>query len=156
MRSPHNKHAVRIVFATVLVLMAFQPARAEQDRILGDVTIATSPDCTNIRIGFGVPILYLRHFPYESGETLLVFVRALGIAPHDTEMGFQRETALIPPSEFTEISDIQFEGDAPAGAYLAVTFARRLSFDVRQGRDYRSIDIFVQDPGASQPCPPDL
>ena len=156
MRHPLNIRAVRMIFATVLVLTATQPARAELDRILGEVTIATSPGCTSIRIGFDVPILYLRHFPYESGETLLVFVRPLGSGPQGPAIAFQRETASIPPSEFTGLSEIMFEGDAPAGAYLSITFTRRLSFDVRQGRDYRSIDVFVSDPGASQPCQPDL
>lgn len=143
------------VLAAALFLLA-QPARSQWDPVLGDVTIDETPTCTTIRIGFQMPMLYLRHFPYEAGETLLVFVRPLGGGPRSMEWQLPRETALLPHSEFKALRDIVLEGDAPGGPYLEFLFTHKLSYEVRQGRDYRSIVVYVPSPGATEPCPPDL
>lgn len=145
---------LRLVVAVILLLLA-QPARAQGDPILGDVSIITTPECTTIRIGFQIPILYLRHFPYESGETLLVFVRPMGGSPRDAGWQLPWETALLPPSEFKMLRDIVLEGDAPGGPYLEIFFTRELAYEVRQDRNYRGIVVYIPSPGASEPCPLD-
>ncbi len=151
--------ALRTITAGI-VLTAFliplgQPARAQWDHVLGDVAIAEAPGCTTIRIGFEIPVIYLRHFPYGSGETLLVMLRPVGSNPRLQEPELPRETALIPPSNFTALRDIVLEGDAPGGPYLSILFTHKLSYEVSQGRDYRSIVVHVPSPGASEPCPPE-
>jgi len=154
MMRPFCAAAVVFVLAANLVLLA-QPTRAQQDPVLSDVTITTTAGCATIRIGFEIPMLYLRHFPYRSGETLLIMVRPLGANPRNLELELPRETASIPHSAFTELRDIVLEGDAPGGPYLSILFTHEVSYEVRQGRDYRSIVIYVPSPGASEPCPPD-
>lgn len=140
--------------AAILILLG-PPTRAQWDPVLGDVTITGTAGCTAIQIGFEMPVIYLRHFPYESGESLLVMVRPAGSRPRNLESDLPRETALIPPSSFTALREIMLEGDAPGGPYLSILFTHEVSFSVRQGRDYRSIVVYVPSPGASEPCPPD-
>lgn len=154
MARPTCTNPSRIVLAAIMILLG-QPTRAQWDPVVGDVRITTAPGCATIRIGFEIPIVYLRHFPYESGETLLVMVRPVGGNPRNLEPELPRQTASIPPSEFTALRDIVFEGDAPGGPYLSILFTQELSYVVRQGRDYRSIVVYVASPGASAPCPPD-
>lgn len=154
MTRPLSAIVVRLILAGFLILPG-QPAWSQQDPVLGDVTIATTPGCTTIRVAFDIPIAYLRHFPYESGETLLVFVWPLGRDPRNPDSQLPRETALIPPSKFTALRDIVLEGDAPGGPYLSIVFTHKLAYEVRQGRDYRSIVVYVPSPGASESCPPD-
>lgn len=144
----------RIVLAAMLIPLG-QPTRAQWDPVLSDVAITEAPGCTTIRIGFEIPVIYLRHFQYESGETLLVMIRPVGGNPRSLESELPRETASIPPSGFTALRDIVFEGDAPGGPYLSILFMHELSYEVRQGRDYRSIVVHVRSPGASEPCPPE-
>lgn len=146
--------AVRIVLAAILIPLG-QSARAQRDHVLGDVAITEAPGCTTISIGFEIPVIYLTHFPYESGETLLVMLRPIGSSPRNQEPELPRETALIPPSNFTALRDIVLEGDAPGGPYLSILFTQALSYAVGQGRDYRSIVIHVRSLGASEPCPPE-
>lgn len=150
-----TKIASRLAVLAACIFLLVQPARSQWEPVLGDVTINTAPACTTIRIGFQIPVLYLRHFPYESGETLLVFVKPLGSSPRDMEPQLPRETALIPPGKFHALRDIVLEGDAPGGPYLEILFTQKLSYEVRQGRDYRSIEIYLPSPGASESCPPD-
>jgi len=154
MTRPLPAIAARFVLAAILIPLG-QPTRAQWDPVLAGVTIAETPGCTTIRIGFEVPIIYLSHFPYESGDNLVVMVRPVGSNRRTPEPELPRETASIPPSSFTALRDIVLEGDAPGGPYLSILFTHEVSYAVRQGRDYRSIDIFVSSPGASQPCPPE-
>lgn len=143
-------------FAAGLALAAWLagPAAAQWQPMLGDVDIATEGGCTAIRIGFAVPTVYLDHFPSRSGETLIVFVRPLGLDPRDEDTGLTRETALVPRGAFPALRGIEFEGGGPGRAYLTILFAGEMTYEVQQGRDYRSIVIHVFKDGAS-PCPRD-
>lgn len=152
MTRPLSTIAARFFLAAIMILLG-QPTRAQWDPVVGDVAITTAPGCATIRIAFEIPVIYLRHFPHESGETLLVFVRPVGSNPRNPELGLPRQTASIPPSEFAALRDIVFEGDAPGGPYLSILFTHELSYEVSQGRDYRSIVVHVRSPGASAPCP---
>lgn len=155
MRASFPAGALRNVIAACLIAMATQTVRAQPDRILGDVTIVAEPGCASIHVGFEIPVVYLRHFPYEASEMLLVFVRPLGMGPRDLGRRLQRETALLPTGEFTSLRDIVFEGDAPDQPYLSVLFTQPLTYVVRQGRDYRSIVIHVPTAGDPESCPSD-
>ena len=146
--------AAGLGLAAILILLG-SPTRAQWDPVLNDVTITETAGCTTIQIGFEIPVIYLRHFPYQSGEMLLVMLRPMGSNPRNPDPELTRETALIPPSGFTALRDIVLEGDAPGGPYLTILFTHELSYEVRQGRDYRSIVVYVSSPGASEPCPPE-
>lgn len=146
--------AARVGLAAILILLG-PSTRAQWDPVLSDVTITETAGCTAIQIGFEMPVIYLRHFPYQSGEALLVMLRPVGSNPRNPEPELRRETASIPPSEFTALRDIVLEGDAPGGPYISILFTHELFYEVRQGRDYRSIVVYVSSPGASEPCPPD-
>lgn len=140
--------------AAILILLG-SPSRAQWDPVISDVAITESAGCTAIQIGFEIPVIYLRHFPYQSGEMLLVMLRPIGSNPRNPGPELRRETASIPPSGFTALRDIVLEGDAPGGPYLTILFTHELSYEVRQGRDYRSIVVYVSPSGASEPCPPE-
>jgi len=152
MTRPLPAIAARFVLAAILILLGHS-TQAQRDPVLSGVTITEEPGCTTIQIGFEVPIIYLSHFPYMSGDNLVVMVRPVGSNPRNPEPVLPRETASIPPSGFTELRDIVLEGDAPGGPYLSILFAHELSYAVGQGRDYRSIVVHVSSPGASEPCP---
>jgi len=153
MSRPLPAIAARFALAAILIPLG-QPTLAQWDPVLSGVTITEEPGCTTIHIGFEIPVIYLNHFPYDSGENLLVMVRPVGSNRRNPEPELPRETASIPPSNFTELRDIVLEGDAPGGPYLSILFTHEVSYAVRQGRDYRSIDIYVTSPGASEPCQP--
>ncbi|MDH5410087.1 MAG: hypothetical protein OEY16_01760 [Alphaproteobacteria bacterium] len=142
--------AARTLGLTVLALsVQFVEARA----MLEDVTVAADQGCTVVRVGFDEPILYQRHFPYESGIELLVFVRPVSIGPAELAAGLPWEILSIPPEEDPVLLSVVFQGDAPGGPYLSVRFTRRVAFKVQQGRDYRSIVISISDSEMGAPCP---
>ena len=143
-----------------LVILAWTMAQtsaraAGEERALGDVGITAIRGCTEIRVGFNMPVLYLRHFPQAAGHEALIFLHFPGTDAREPSFGLQQETASIPPDEFPSLTDVVFEGDAPGGPYLSLRFAQEQSFAVRQGEDFRSISVFIPQPGWSEPCPPD-
>lgn len=157
MRHSRVSQAVRFLGATLLIMAAVLPARAQplQDRILGDVEAIETDGCIALSVGFNIPIVYLRHFPAEAGEELLIFVWPVGVSPGDMDTILQREWAPPPPATRPTLLDIEFEGDAPGGPYLSLRFTQRIPFHVRQGRDNRSIDVFIPNAASSEPCAPD-
>lgn len=157
MRHSRGSQAVRFLGATLLFMAAVVPARAQslQDRILGEVDASETNGCIALSVGFNIPIVYLRHFPAEAGEELLIFVWPVGVGPGDMDTMLQREWAPPPPATRPTLLDIVFEGDAPGGPYLSLRFAQRIPFHVRQGRDYRSIAVFFPNSASSEPCAPD-
>lgn len=153
MRHRDAKTVAGILGLAILTLPAhFAEAQFAGDSVLNDVTVAADQGCTVVRVGFNSPVLYLRHFPYEAGSELLVFVRPIGLSPQELAAGLPWGIASVPPEGDALLLSVVFEGDAPAGPYLSVRFKRHVSFEVRQGRDHRSVTVSIPDSGLSGPC----
>ena len=59
-----------------------QPVR---DRILDTIDVQHTGDGTVIRIGLTVPVRYIRHYPYESGNELRIKVLPFDVRSDDRD-----------------------------------------------------------------------
>lgn len=129
-----------------------QPVRS---KVLDRVTLAPANAAgeSEIRVGFRLPVRYLSHVPAKEGDLLLVRLAPMVIDPLQAQ-GLEGRESFSPPAPWnTPLLDILYEGDVPGRPFLIVVFDRRVRFEVRQGGDFRSLVIRV-DQGANGPTAP--
>lgn len=148
---PAAKPAAR--FAMWLALAAIVPAlpaaaQPVTERILSAVSIAEEADCAHLTIRFNLPVRYLNHFPYETGQEICIRVRPLALGANEAAFRLRRESLRPPESELAAIARIEYEGDAVNGACITINFHKPAFFSVAQGSDYRSIALAIS---GSQP-----
>jgi hypothetical protein len=110
-----------------------------------------------MHVHFRFPARYARHFPYESGDTLLIQVTPTVLEPGRGNAPRPRE-ALRPPNDpDVPVTDIVFDERTLWSPYLILHFSRRVHFRVSQGSDFRSVIIELPlapapPPGTSPPA----
>lgn len=135
---------VLILLAAVLVLwqslLQSQPAR---DRILDELELVASEGGAVVHIGLTIPIRYISHFPYKTGDELRIRIKAFDVRSQDRDALFKRESLVPSSDELPALKEVVYEGDFDGGRYLTLLFSRDVRFDVSQGRDSRSIMVRV-------------
>jgi hypothetical protein len=97
---------------------------------------------TEIVLRMSTSVLYQRHAPLGSGAELRIFLRLTGVDP----MAGPREYLNSPPSTLIPRFQLSFpENDGS----LLVAFESATAYRLSQGRDSRSISIFVPTRAAS-------
>jgi hypothetical protein len=137
------------VFFVVLPILHAQPVR---DKILSNLELSEEGECVVIHISFHYPVRYIKHFPYESGEEVRTQVLPILISPVDKEAFFSRESIRPPKDNPAGLAEVMYEGDMEGGPFLTLLFNQHMAFKVRQGEDYRSLDITVSKPEADASC----
>ncbi len=124
-------------------LEAGQPVR---DLILHDVgwRQQTGGRAT-LRIGFNLPVFHLRHWPASKGDSVRIVVEIKPGKDVPEEYLRRRESLRIPERLAAIVDDIRYEGDRPGHPWVVVDFHRPVRYDVRPGRDGRSLEIDVDD-----------
>ncbi len=141
-----------MVFSLILIIANMAIAEPVRDRILGNIDITESPECSIISIGFNFPVRYLRHFPYESGSELRIKLEPIAISQVDRSALFKRESYNPEGVGPSAVSEIIYEGDVEGGPFLTLIFRHSVRYTVEQGSDFRSVIIMVEGPEALHPC----
>jgi hypothetical protein len=141
--------SVRCLKSLCLVFLA-TVATASQAQLLDRIELLPAPkNEVEIVLRLSATVLYQRHAPVGGGTELRIYMRMTGI---DTGTAV-REYLHSPPAKSIPAFRVSFpENDGS----MLVTFANRTDFRVVQGRDSRSMSIFVpvaqreSDPGSSR------
>lgn len=141
-----------MVFSLTLFIAGMAIAEPVRDRILGDIDITESPECSVISVGFNFPVRYLRHFPYESGSELRIKLEPIAISQVDRSALFKRESYTPEGIGPSAVSEIIYEGDVDGGPFLTLIFRHSVRYTVEQGSDFRSVIVMVEGPEALHPC----
>jgi hypothetical protein len=117
-----------------------QPVR---DRILDVIDVEHTMDGTVIRIGMTIPVRYIRHYPYESGNELRIKVLPFDVRTSDRDALHKRESLVPFNDDPPELVEVVYEGDVDGGPFLTLLFDHEVHYEVEQGRDSRSIVVHL-------------
>ena len=117
-----------------------QPVR---DRVLDTIDVQHTGDGTVIRIGLTIPVRYIRHYPYESGNELRVKVLPFDVRSDDRDALHRRESLVPPDEDPPELMEVIYEGDIDGGPFLTLLFDHEVHYEVEQGRDSRSVVVHL-------------
>ena len=126
-------------------------AQPSRDRILGDLLFDEQVEKTVVKIELNFPVRYIRHFPETEGEDLRIQMKPIAVGQAEREALFKRESMTAGQSNAADISEVVYEGDNIGGLLLTVYFTKARRFSVKQGNDYRSIQLVVYNPDAQPP-----
>lgn len=142
----------RSLIGAVLLMTLAGPgvawAQPIRDIILNTAEVHVQDGCAQIRILFNFPLLYKRHFPYESGDDLRIHVDPV---VHDREgnaMIHEREAVRVRGEDLLPLVNVIYDGQAADGPYVALHFSQPVRYAVTQGRGFRSLVVTVTTSGA--------
>jgi tetratricopeptide (TPR) repeat protein len=130
-------------FAILAPLLSLSPVRAQtvRTRVLEGLNVDEALDAFEIYIRFAVPINYLRHAPRGRGDTIDIQLAPLALGT--SEQADFSQTLTVPPDFPVPITRVTYEGEAGRNALVEVRFSKVLRFQVKRGRDLRSLLIRV-------------
>lgn len=144
-----------VLLACVIVLVAqFAGSEPVRKKILDQLDIEAVEDATLVRISLTSPVRYIRHFPYVSGDELRIRILLFDVSDDNREALPGRETLVPGKAGDLPLEEVVYEGDMAGGPYLTLFFGHRVDFSVQQGRDSRSILVYVKNPASDPSCNP--
>lgn len=147
------RHTLGLVISLVLLVPAhlLSPGNASaqpiRNRVLQGLQIGRRDGNWEVRIDFTVPVRYLRHSPRDQGEIIYIQLRPLQVARSDAPTIAMRESLTRPRGSQVPLVEVTYDGNAPGGPQLEVHLARSLPFEVREGKDLRSLVIALPEDG---------
>ena len=157
MRSPL---VLLIATQSALLLLAAptrSAAQTSRGRALEGVRFDPAPGGWDVTVAFSTPIQVRRHTPASRGETVQIQIAPLagGEAPSSPQV------LSVPRQPPVPLEAISYEPEQDDHPVLELRFARAVDFEVRQGRDLRSVVLRVaaasaaaSTPGAGAPPAP--
>jgi hypothetical protein len=132
---------------TLLALLGAGPSRAQPARLraLEGVRIARSGEEWDVTVAFNAPVQVRRHAPERRGETVRVELAWLSGPPGPQP----RESLAAPREGGAPLESVSYEPGVGGFPVLELRFARPVDFELRQGRDLRSVVLRVR----SAPAP---
>lgn len=136
------------LMCALLALAGALPASAD---VIDDISIEPAEAAATIRLRLTGPVRYLRHYPLERGEVVVVVLEALtpeafGAMPPIEEVKRAPGHPRVPP--FTARVSMD-PACSPAANPLCITlrFERRVRYRISLGEDRRSlrVDLLPQD-----------
>lgn len=135
------KNAPFLIASVFLAAMvAAGPARAE---VIDDVAIESRDASPTIRLRLTGPVRYLRHFPAEQGEIVVVMLEALapeafGPVPPAEEVRRSRAEAGVPAFS-ARVSRDPACSSTMRPLCIILAFEAPVRYRIRLGRDRRSV-----------------
>jgi len=146
MQMPGRKARAGVLLALGVVLFAqLVDSEPVRKKILDSLDVNETDAVTTVRISLTMRVRYDSHFPYESGKELRIRIRPFGISADDLKALYQRETLVPFDHEDLPLDEVVYEGDIEGGPYLTLFFNRCVDFWVEQGRDSRSIVVYLDE-----------
>ena len=138
-----NRYLITGITISLLLVASLSGAEPARNRFLDEVHVTDQGACSVIRVGFTLPIRYVRHFPPDRGEELRIKLDPIAVSPVDRPALGMRESLRPTPNGHVPLHEVVFEGDMEGGPFLTLDFSRMVNYAVRQGRDFRSLIIAV-------------
>lgn len=126
-------------------------AQPVSDRVLSRVKVSETEACAVVAIEFNITVQTKSYFPDGRGDHVRIDLRPIEVGRVNGAIA-SREELRPPSSERAGIQEIQYDGDAPTGPVLTVTFNSDKYFVVDQGTDFRSIVLKVADSPVDGDC----
>lgn len=105
------------------------PGFIESSRVSGDA--ATDAFSASIEVRFNCKAEYVRHEPQGSSDRLRVYLDPTGICNGVSPIVAESRSRLRPVnSDNANLTDLEYDGDSPAGPMLTFNFGRPVAFDV--------------------------
>ena len=144
MKMPGRKARAAILLAIGVILFTqLVDSEPVRKKILDSLDVYETDAVTTVRISLTTRVRYDSHFPYESGRELRIRITPFGISADDLDALFKRETLVPFDHEDLPLDEVVYEGDIEGGPYLTLFFNRCVEFWVEQGRDSRSIVVYM-------------
>ncbi len=90
-----------------------------------------------------VPMSYVTHAPRSGGQTLQIRLRPVAVGGAGDIEFDGRSIHSWNPTLDIPLTDVQYEGNHPAGPTLVLRFTRPVTYTVSTGRDLRSIVVKI-------------
>ena len=146
LKIPGRKVQTGVLLALAVVLFAqLVDSEPVRKKILDSLDVSETDAVTTVRISLTTRVRYDSHFPYESGRELRIRITPFGISADDLKALFKRETLVPFDHEDLPLDEVVYEGDIEGGPYITLIFNRCVDFWVEQGRDSRSIVVYVDE-----------
>jgi hypothetical protein len=132
-----------VAAAAIALLVCADSARAQgvRTRILEGLQVARRPGGYELVIRFTTPVRYLRHSPLGEAQEINVTIEARRVGAVDARALAHRESLRLPPELAIPLVAIDYEGDRDDQPVVNVRFSRKVAFRVKQGDDFRSLQI---------------
>ncbi len=144
---PAGRSSPALVVAWLLLAL-LSPSRARAgptpQRVLEAIEMREHGGTVEIIVRFMTKVRYLRHAPAKSGSTLQIQIDPITLAPGSAPMLASHETLAVPPDSPAPLLEAAYEGGRPDGRYLVLRFSRTVTYEVRQGGDFRSLVVSVR------------
>jgi len=143
-----------LLAAISCALLAVPCASAE---VLDRITVARHEGGTTIDVRLTGAVHYIRHYPAEAGQIVVVELEALEPEAFDGEAGIddvKRAPKDAPPPHFTVRATVgQACSQTANPVCLTIRFDRPVRYEVRLGKDRRSVVLELPsgDAGPSEP-----
>lgn len=146
MQMPGRKTLAGVLLAlAVLLFTQLVDSEPVRKKILDSLDVHETDAVTTVRISLTTRVRYDSHFPYESGKELRIRITPFGISADDLQALYKRETLVPFDHENLPLDEVVYEGDIEGGPYLTLFFNHCVDFWVEQGRDSRSIVVYVDE-----------
>jgi hypothetical protein len=128
--------------ATLLSLVGAGPSRAQPPRLraMEGVRVARAGDDWDVTVAFNAPVQVRRHAPESRGESVQVVLALLAGPPGPQP----RESLAAPRDAGVPLESVSYEPGVGGFPVLELRFSRPVDFEVRQGRDLRSVVLRVR------------
>ncbi|MFZ5619159.1 MAG: SPOR domain-containing protein [Pseudomonadota bacterium] len=150
-----NAHALFRTLAglTLASLIAINLASAQpvSDRVLSRIRVNETEECAVVTIDFNFTVQAEAHFPEDHGDHVRIDLRPIEVGRVNGAVN-SREELRPPSSRRAGIQEIQYDGDAPTGPTLTVTFVGERYFRIEQGGDFRSVVMKISDSPVDETC----
>jgi len=161
------KMNLRIV-CLIVVLVVFSITQAGsaslRDRVFSELNISETEHQVVVEIGFNFPVRYLRHYPLGYGTELNIQLEPILAGLSEAVELQKREILPAPESNPAGLVQIKYEGRDFIQPTVRVVLNAARSYEVRQGDDFRSLQIvlpievgdgrkYAQKERAGQPLP---
>ena len=105
------------------------PGFIESSRV--SVNSTTDASSATIEVRFNCKAEYLRHEPQESSDRLRIYLDPTGICNGVSPVVAESRSRLRPVnSDNANLTDLEYDGDSPAGPMLTFNFSRPVNFEV--------------------------
>lgn len=156
-RIPGKRVWAGVLLAIAVVLFAqLVDSEPVRKKLLDSLDVHETEAVTTVRISLTTRVRYDSHFPYESGRELRIRITPFGISADDMKALFKRETLVPFDHEDLPLDEVVYEGDIEGGPYITLFFNRCVDFWVEQGRDSRSIVVYVDEAAPEVDQQPDV
>ena len=130
-----------LVAVPAIAIAAMSPAAAADFGVLSSIDVESTSNATEIHVRLNLPMRYLNHAPQTGGDFVEVQLRP--VSTSEVAVLQQRQSLPWKSSADVPLVDVVYEGNFPGTPTVVVNFSRPVSFEVRGGRDFRSIIISI-------------